>query len=508
MQALERLAAQAIVGTERQALSLPELPGALGETLQALDPTDPALTLLRAAGILSFAALAGQQPASANLQGPEPSPVETLPHALDESVAELLEALFNQNAIRLQALALQRLAGGCVPHRLLPKLLDWGRQSRAHRPFLLPVLGERGRWLARLNPDWAYAAGQGGMEGDWDTGSLDQRLLYLKQLRLTDPAQGRALVEQALTETGAKERAALVAALETGLNDGDEDLLEGVLKDRGKEVRAAAAALLARLPHSSFVARMGQRLTACLSPAGNTWQLTPPETFASDWKADGLEEAKPSHEKLGPRAWWLYQLTRSVPLTWWEQATGMNPTALLLWAKEGEWRAALWRGWLELLDQALNPYWAEAFLAHIPSSRLDADPFKLAQALPAAQREAHWLKFLQLAQPGSLGGTLSQLMLSVPIEGLTVSAEFARAVFAIVAVQSPAAESQRDYALRDALSEFIALLPPTVFAEARACWEALPAHIPATGTSQNRFPTLLDLRWRLLEHPLLKEDRP
>lgn len=124
MRPLEQLAAQAIVGTERSALNLPQLPGAIGETLQALDQSDPALTVLRAAGILSFAALAGQQPARASFQAPDACPLDASPHGQDESLAELLEAVFNQNALRLQAEVLRRLAGGCVPHRLLPKLLD------------------------------------------------------------------------------------------------------------------------------------------------------------------------------------------------------------------------------------------------------------------------------------------------------------------------------------------------------------------------------------------------
>jgi len=505
---MEQLAAQAIVGTERSPLNLPKLPGAIGETLQALDQTDSALTVLRAAGILSFTALAGQQAPRLNLPAHETCPPEVSPHGQDTSLADLLEAVFNQNAIRLQCEALRRLAGGCVPFRLLPKLLDWGRQSRTYRPFLLPVLGNRGQWLARINPDWAYASGQGGIEGDWDTGSLDQRLLYLSQLRLTDPAQGRSLVEQALAETGAKERAALVAALGTGLSGADEDLLEGALKDRGKEVRAAAAELLARLPQSRYVGRMGQRLQACLIQTPDGWQLTPPEAFGADWKADALEEAKPTHEKLGPRAWWLYQLTCNVPLAWWEQATGLNPAELLAWAKNGEWYEALRRGWLAVLNQSLDPHWAEAFLAHIKLPRPDADPFKLALALPPAQREAEWLKRLQLAKPGWLGGILSQLINAIPTPGLEVSCDFARKVFEQVAIHSQAAEAHKDYALRDALSEFIALLPLQAFAEARACWEALPAQIPSTANSLNRFPTLLGLRQRILEHHLLTEDRP
>src|SRR3989442_5755063 len=34
-----------------------------------------------------------------------------------------------------------------------------GRQSVELRQWLAPVLGERGRWLGALNPQWGYASG-------------------------------------------------------------------------------------------------------------------------------------------------------------------------------------------------------------------------------------------------------------------------------------------------------------------------------------------------------------
>ena len=39
--------------------------------------------------------------------------------------------------------------------------------------------------------------------------------------------------------------------------------------------------------------------------------LDAPEAFLPEWKADALEETKPKGEKLGQRAWWLYQIVAS-----------------------------------------------------------------------------------------------------------------------------------------------------------------------------------------------------
>jgi len=517
MQALRLLAAQAMVGTERQAPALPPLPGGLGATLAALDQSDPAASLLRAAGVLSVCGLAGHRPAPQAKPAPAPCPPDGLPQGEDAGLAELFGPVIADGPLRLQAEALRRLAGGCLPHRVLPAALDLGRRNRVLRPWLLPVLGQRGQWLARQNPDWAYAAGTAdddNPEDAWETGSLDQRLIHLRRLRQTDPAQARELLAQTLPEAGAKERAALVAALETGLGADDEDLLDGLLqKDRGKDVRLAAAALLACLPGSRYAERMAARVDACLGLRRKLLRqvltLDAPEAFGADWKADGLEEAKPPHEKLGPRAWWLYQLVRCVPLPWWAARTGLTPAELLDWAKHGEWRDALWRGWLDRQIQTADPAWAEAFLSHLPAPQLHADPFRLALALPPEQRERHWLRCLrQTPPPAGLGGLLRQLLLSLPADAENFSADFCRQVFAQIAAQTQGAEAGRDYYLRETLTEFACLVPPETFDDAWGLWNVLPDAVPGANAAGPRFAAVLGQRRTLHSHPLLTGATP
>jgi len=517
MQALQLLAAQAIVGTERQAPTPPQLPGAIGETLAALDQTDPAASLLRAAGVLSVCALAGYRPASSAMPAATPCPPDHWPHGEDASLASLCEAIIADGPLRLQAEALRLLAGGCLPYRILPKALDLGQRTRALRPLLLPVLGQRGQWLARQNPEWAYAVGQAeddNPNGVWETGSLDQRLIYLRRLRQTDPAQARELLAQTLAESSAKERNELLATLETGLGADDEDLLETLLlKDRGKEVRQTAAGLLARLPASRYVARMAARVDACLRTQRKLLRtalvLDAPEVFGADWKADCLEEAKPQHERFGQRAWWLYQLTRALPLSWWVERTGFTPKELLDWAKQGEWQDALWRGWLEAQRQTADPAWAEAFLSHLPNPRFPADLFGMALALPPAQRERHWLHCLKKTPPqAGFGGLLRPFLLSLPADAGCFSADFSRLVLAEIATYLRGGNLARDYYLRETLTEFACLIPPEVFAEAQALWASLPAELPSYGVAGNRFPAILGQRQSLHSHPLLTRAKP
>lgn len=73
--------------------------------------------------------------------------------------------------------------------------------------------------------------------------------------------------------------------------------------------------------------------------------LDAPEAFLPEWKADALEETKPKGEKLGQRAWWLYQIVAAVPLDWWQTQLQATPVELLRWAGKTDWQEALLRAW-------------------------------------------------------------------------------------------------------------------------------------------------------------------
>jgi hypothetical protein len=141
-----------------------------------------------------------------------------------------------------------------------------------------PRLGKRGRWLARQNPDWAYAvAGEvpdepGAIDEAWTTGTPEARVALLRQLRQADPARGRELLASTWKTDGPEDRAAFLKAFEIGLGPDDEPFLEAALDDRRKEVRAAAIELLTRLPGSRLVRRMIERVAPLLSlPSKPRW---------------------------------------------------------------------------------------------------------------------------------------------------------------------------------------------------------------------------------------------
>ena len=182
--------------------------------------------------------------------------------------------------------------------------------------------------------------------------------------------------------------------------------------------------MLVRLPESGYVRRMGERLAACIvvpeARGGLIGRIAsafsaplpavePPESFDPEWKKDLLEEKKPQYEEFGPRAWWLYQIGRCVPLAWWEAHTGLSPEALIDWAQKTDWRNVLLRSWLEAALRERHAAWASALLAHVFKEQIEVSvgkgrfsAFAFIGLLPPPEREAALLE--RFPCPGSAGG--------------------------------------------------------------------------------------------------------
>ncbi len=285
---------------------------------------------------------------------PEPAPAETLPVCSPGAArlcAELLGDRQDQAPATLpEALARLRRAGLRLPRALLPTALDCGRKDV--RPDVAVVVGERGRWLARFNPGWAWVeealvASAPGVPPDaetlWQEGSLPQRLAVLRRVRGVDPARGREWVAAAWSREKADARKEMVEALGIGLSDDDEPFLERALDDKGGEVRKAAAALLARLPGSAYEERMMARADALLDyapPSGKRFdphgrlRAEPPASLPREWQRDGIDP-KSAGGGLGDRASWLVELLSAVPPAHWARRFGVAPTVLIAAAGHG-----------------------------------------------------------------------------------------------------------------------------------------------------------------------------
>lgn len=286
-----------------------------------------------------------------------PAPPATAPREVSTVAAprlgSMLRAMFLGDHAEVLPEALLGLAraGLRLPEELLPLALD--RVPAKQRALLLPVLGERGRWLAAARPGWAWACAGVSAEAlpddadeRWLTASASERLQLLRLARLVAPERARAWIADGWKDERAEQRLAWVEVLEAQLTDADVECLRTALADRSALVKVAAARLLWKLPNSEVAASVRERADGLFDFRPESGELVvelPPEKYEKSWTAEGIVEAPPSG--VGRRQWWLTQLVAAVPPSRWTERFSCQPELLVRAAQAGEHAAALLDGW-------------------------------------------------------------------------------------------------------------------------------------------------------------------
>lgn len=380
----EELVAGALVGTARRPPALGAEPGsALGEVLAAIDPADPEGAVLTAGAVLGLYRHAGVRLPADTGPPPPASPPEIRPHCSEAAAYRLDVMLAGRfRPVLEEWLGLVAAAERLVPPDRLPGLLQAATTSAGLRPLTAAVMGERGRWLAPLNPLWAWAAGGAEVDhaGTWATGSAAARRLLLGRMRAADPTAARELVASTWATEPPEDRAAFLALMATGLSMEDEPFLEAALDDRRKEVRLAAARLLWRLPESRLGARMAERARPLVRISRRRVESILPNSVDEATVRDGVVVKPPAG--TGERAWWFHQVVAATPLHTWTDA----PSRLVELADP-----LLRRAWAVAAANQHDQAWALALL-----EADDVDEPVLLEAVPhqravevATQRVAH-----------------------------------------------------------------------------------------------------------------------
>ncbi len=350
------LLSTALVGTARRGLGRLDVPGA--EHIQA-DGAEA--QLLAAAALAAGYRRAGFTPPVWRGTTEPPAEPDERP-VCTPAAAQLLELLLSRT-IRVEGgtdllvvhwLTAARAAGQRPPYPMVVDLLRFGTANAAHRPLVRAVLGPRGAWLARHNPSWRWATSvpPEDVVERFATATRADRLALLADRRATEPGFARTLVEDTWDDEQAATRAGLLDTLHIGLSDADEPLLERALDDRAASVRAAAAALLDRLPGSARAARLAGRAPG-LVRAGHVELPDEPDTAA---RRDGVTD--PREPGYGRAASWLIQILAATPLSTWDP--GLIPDA----------DQEVLTGWTKAALRQRNQEWLAALARHHPSPEL------------------------------------------------------------------------------------------------------------------------------------------
>jgi hypothetical protein len=366
----QELTVAAVLGTQRRAFTAPETGGNLGSALRAAG-LEAEKQILRMASAAALHRRAGRLPARGSATLPAPCPPETWSRC-SRLAGSFLEAILSGDTLPMlpEWVALAAQSQQRIREEHLALILQQSRAIQPIRAILLPVLGERGRWLARLNPDWhGYDTYSG--ETIWHEGKRKERAAFLGDLRGRDPARARELLASTWGQESPGERVTLLAILASGLSLADEDFLENVLAEDGKSarhkaVRQTAAGLLARLPGSRLVQRMSARAGRALTWKNgllrSSLEVNTPDSCDENMQRDGVEPQPPPGVQMGEKAWWLMQMLSAVPPAAWSAQWNRKPAQILAVIRKHEWEEALYQGWQAAAAAFQDSEWLEALL--------------------------------------------------------------------------------------------------------------------------------------------------
>jgi hypothetical protein len=518
----QELTTVALLGTERKSYAPLGANTSLDALVARLQGADREGALLAVAAAVAVHRRAGRRPEMD--EGPAPAPAAAEDRAPCSAVArEHLSLILRGSYPETLPEWLEALAATSrrVPVESLPALLDLGRQRTELRPAIATVIGQRGRWLAEQNPDWRWVAMTSRAHSDtdsgfpddaaWETGSRSDRLGVLVRLRAVNPARARELLSSTWDRETREDRADFVATFAQGLGIDDEPFLESALDDRRKEVRTAAAELLARLPESRLCGRVLARVRPLLAisetseptPSVPFAELTLPTECDKPMARDGIEP-KPGRSGFGERAWWLLQMLAAIPPPTWTAAWGRTPKEIVTSVLESEWRSALLQGLSRAALRHRDPTWIESLLEAAPRTESLIDVTEAISILPADARESALLRLLRSKDdPAVLAGTRG-----VPDDGLTLLISYrqpwgeALSSYFLEQIWSALSDnlSQQTYQLLSVLPAAGLRVPPDFgLREVDARSEAIAALDPWARRPLENFQALLQFRADMLE---------
>ncbi|MBE0696194.1 MAG: hypothetical protein IH586_04660, partial [Anaerolineaceae bacterium] len=400
--AWQEISTAALLGTQRKPFQAPSLPGELGEVLKTnagRHSGNSAAILLRTAAVSVLHRRAGKLPPASALPYIIPCPLDERPQCSSQA-GYCLEMILNSGRAPVLAewIELANRRGMRLREEHLESLLNQQKMIFPLRAAILPVLGERGRWLAAQNPEWdtfVYYT----EERIWHEGQRKERMAYLNDLRTRDPQAARELLTSTWAEESPNERTIFLRVLANGLSMADEPFLETVLDDRRKDVRQTAGELLAHLPGSRLVQRMiqmGQQLLSWKNGLlRGSIEANLPESCGERMLRDGVEQKPSSGLALGEKAWWLAQVLALIPPSTWSSRWNKKVSTLIEAVSKNEMEDALIYGWTEAALRFADSEWIEALLVY---ERRRADSkrlYDLFVRLPQSAKEAVMIDLLR-----------------------------------------------------------------------------------------------------------------
>ena len=379
----------AIVGTAQKEPNFAAVTGNFGETLAKLDYADREKYLLSTAAVNSIWENAGKVLPVDKTDLPEVCEPETLA-VLNGNLKQIYETLLNSSDKSLlpEFLELMKQHGVIIPPELLPLTFALSEThpnagGRDFRHQILPVVGNRGKWLARQNPGWRWVSVEESGEEIFETGKTGERTFALEYLRNADANKARELLQNNWKSESAKDRQKFLEIFEQNVSGADEEFLDEIWSgDKSSEVRRTAADLAARLPNSILIEEMKRRAAGILTFnkggffSKSKIEVNYPNDFDSLDKKDFLSDVQLflDESSLGKKAVNLVKILSFIPPDFWAETFSASRKDVIGAAINSDWKTPLIFGfalaaerfsdadWLtEIINLKLvnkeNPFW-------------------------------------------------------------------------------------------------------------------------------------------------------
>ncbi|SHM82130.1 hypothetical protein SAMN05444266_111163 [Chitinophaga jiangningensis] len=394
MELWQQIINTALLGTDKQAL--PPIPAddELGAALAVIrhdTGNDREDVLLKTGAVLFNYRQAGTTAMPADELLPNTAAPETRAYCSPEAVASLQEAMdLGSNALTKHWLELCADAGYLLPPAMLPLLMDKATGSKQLRAPLMKCCGNRGLWLAQLNPDWHLLLPGHEIEinaDTWETGTLPQRCEALTQRRAEDPEAALTMLMETWKQENAATRAALLECLQTELNPNDIPWLQQLTADKSLKVKEKAWELLRKLPQSEIVQSYQQLVAAAINSIdGNIFISELQLPLPANIYQSGIDKLPPSALHMSDETYQLQQLVAQVPCSFLSTHLALPPATCVTQLASAGMEAALLKAaihfnetaWISHILEQTNTFYPEVF--HLaPPAVLEAYAMRFAE---------------------------------------------------------------------------------------------------------------------------------
>lgn len=415
MEFWNQLINNAMKGTGNKVPAVNDLPESIAEAgsivLQS-DGIDPEEKFLQLAAIAMNYRQCGVAAANKEQATITVCPPEEKKYCNAAALQALKDILTSEN-IPLLRLWLQLCAQlqQIVAPQMVPVLLAKAEERKGLWNLAIECCGKRGIWLAGLNDAWSSAI-MDPLDDPWETGTLDQRTSYLKQLRKDDVKLALENLEKVWPVEDAATKLSLLTAISDSIGEADISFLESLSVEKSKKVKEAVNQLLKRIPTSAVVLRYTDLLKNTVSikkekgllgiGSKTILQFQLPVAIDSTIFTSGIEKLSSSKDFTDDE-FIIYQLVQSVPPSFWQQYLQAKESDIIGFFQKSE----MGKKMLPALVLAIINF-RDAALALVMMEYSDICFIDLLPLLPPLQHLTYSIKFFDKYPEQIIGYALEQ----------------------------------------------------------------------------------------------------